>query len=455
MKTFLSLRRATPATRVRALSPTTIPSSVRARSLALGCCLLAALLAFAARAASSPNASAEEPSPFGGARFLGAASPGDAPSGDGLGAVSLFAGDPIRSIPASNARPAARAADGAGPMRAVWVTRWNYESPADVERIVANCAAAGATTIFFQARGAGTAFYRSRIEPWAFELTSKTPATTGKNPGWDPLATAVAAARRHGIGIHAYINLLPGWRATTSPPASAGQLWTRHPEWFAVDSGGRRMDPAKWYSFLDPALPEVRQYLATLAAELVRNYAVDGLHLDYVRYPGDHGDYGFGARSLQLYRSTAGAKAQPSGARWDAWRAKQVERMVGEVARAAKAVRPGLVVSAAVFADEEAATKKHAQRSWEWPLGGSGVDAIIPMNYATNYETYKARASFFAKRVNRDRLAMGLLSEHSIDAQRRRIAYAKSLGLRHVAFFAYGDLFPDHRPGPKAVLLRE
>ena len=51
-------------------------------------------------------------------------------------------------------------------IRAIWVTRWDYKSPADIARIMENCRQTGFNTVLFQVRGHGTACYRSRLEPW-------------------------------------------------------------------------------------------------------------------------------------------------------------------------------------------------------------------------------------------------------------------------------------------------
>ncbi len=72
---------------------------------------------------------------------------------------------------------------GSQPIRAIWVTRWDYKSPADIARVMDNCKSAGFNTVLFQVRGAGTVFYPSRIEPWAEEFG-------GRDPGFDPLGVA-------------------------------------------------------------------------------------------------------------------------------------------------------------------------------------------------------------------------------------------------------------------------
>src|SRR5678816_2599221 len=66
-------------------------------------------------------------------------------------------------VPAvASAAPAA----GSDDIRAIWVTRFEYQTEADVKAIVANCAALGFNTILFQVRGQADAYYRSSIEPW-------------------------------------------------------------------------------------------------------------------------------------------------------------------------------------------------------------------------------------------------------------------------------------------------
>ena len=59
------------------------------------------------------------------------------------------------------------------PVRALWVTRFDYTTPEDVRRIINNVAEAGFTDVFFQIRGNGTTFYKSEIEPWAYELSGE------------------------------------------------------------------------------------------------------------------------------------------------------------------------------------------------------------------------------------------------------------------------------------------
>lgn len=356
-------------------------------------------------------------------------------------------------------------------VRAIWVTRFDYKAPSEVESIIANCARAGFTDIFFQVRGNGTVFYPSRIEPWAFELSGTSATATGRNPGWDPLRTASLAAQRAGIRLHAYINVLPGWRGRETPPPSAGQLWTAHPDWFMVDSTGRRMQaPSRWYAFVNPAHPDVRRHLMRLAGELA-NYRLAGLHLDYIRFPYDYKDVAGeiypGASAAQLKRhadfsydpvSTAMARRRfgrnITGAEWNQFRRAAVSQVVLDLQRVFK-VRRGeqAVVSASVLADFKAGYHRAFQHSTAWAKEG-WVDWLVPMNYtpALYDERLETMRRLLGRRRTGRQLVMGIDCQAALPEIRRQIDAARRAGCRGVALFAYSYLFEGHRPTAKAAV---
>ena len=155
----------------------------------------------------------------------------------------------------------------------------------------------------------GTAWYDSRFEPWADELG-------GSDPGYDPLKLACEEAHRCGLELHAWVNVMPAWRGKT-PPKNPDQLYNAHPEWFWYDQHGNRQALCSFYVSLNPCLPEVRKYLVDVFYDLVSRYDVDGLHMDYIRFPneppatpkGSGLDYPYDAGTLALYRQDTGLGA--------------------------------------------------------------------------------------------------------------------------------------------------
>ena len=354
-------------------------------------------------------------------------------------------------------------------VRAIWVTRFDYKSPSDVAAIVANCSRAGFTDIFFQVRGNGTVFYPSRVEPWAFELFGTDVTNVGKNPGWDPLLAASGWAKRYGIRLHAYINVLPGWRGKAPPPPAAGQLWTAHPDWFMVDSAGAKMMPPNgWYSFVNPVHPGVRAHLGQIAAELAR-YDIAGLHLDYIRFPYDYKDV-----VKQIYPHASAAELQAhstfsfdplsrslmrnagSGREWDRFRRDSVTRVVRDLNSAFRAQRPGRpsVISASVLADMNSGYNAAYQDSRTWAKDRL-VDWVIPMNYNANL--YDERLAVMKHALGRRRtahqLVVGINCKGDATEIRRQITAARQAGCRGFALFAYSYLFENHKPTAKVGVL--
>ena len=161
--------------------------------------------------------------------------------------------------------------------RAVWVTRWDYKTEDDVVEIIKNAASCNFNMVLFQVRGNGNAFYPSDYEAWAEELG-------GADPGFDPLAVAIEEAHRRGIELHAYVNVYPAWKGTELPKAPT-QIFNLHPEWICMGKSGRRIGLNDHYVYLSPGIPDAKDHIYNVFMDIVSRYPIDGLHLDYVRYP--------------------------------------------------------------------------------------------------------------------------------------------------------------------------
>ncbi len=339
--------------------------------------------------------------------------------------------------------------DGAG-IRAIWVTRWDYKSADDIRTIMENCRRAEFNTVFFQVRGNGTAFYRSKLEPWADELG-------GSDPGFDPLAVACRQAHRRGLKLHAWVNVMPAWRGK-NPPNNPKQLYHARSDWFWRDSRGRRQ-PLGWYNSLNPCYPEVRRYLVAVMHEIVKNYRVDGLHLDYIRFPnewtesyGQSGavpDYPRDPKTLALYKRDTGHTPESSPSRWTAWRAAQVTHLLRDIRRMVDKTKPGVQLSAAVGSEPEESYRRHFQDSLRWIREGL-LDAVVPMNYARDMRLFSRRVASWAQEKDRVVVIMGIqFDKRAGRAVIEQIRRARTVG-PHFAVFAYNSLFErlgdDRRP---------
>jgi len=326
-------------------------------------------------------------------------------------------------------------------MRAIWVTRWDYKSPSDIAIIMENCQRAGFNTILFQVRGNGTAFYRSKLEPWADELG-------GRDPGFDPLATACREAHRRGLGLHAWVNVMPGWRGK-KPPANRRQLYHAHADWFWRDASGRR-EPLGWYNNLNPCYPEVRAYLVAVMREIARKHPVDGLHMDYIRFPNEWNesyrhrrtvpDYPRDPRTLALFRRATGHTPATAPRLWDGWRTEQVTRLVRDIRAMLRKVRPSVTLSAAIGAVPDDARRRHFQDARRWVAEGL-VDMVFPMNYSADARSFARCLKTWSRESTRVPVVVGVMFDQR-DAQTVIAQLGEAMNSsRHFSAFAYNSLF--------------
>jgi len=160
--------------------------------------------------------------------------------------------------------------------RAVWVITWEHisqyssasQNKARVRQILDNAKKANMNAVLWQARQSGTAYYNSSYEPWGHYAGSA-------YPGYDPLAYAIEEGHKRGIEVHAWFNVFQ--TSSTAPGTPAGS----NPDWVCRDQNGNPMTASRCVS---PGLDTVRAYTVNVAMEIVRNYDIDGLHLDYVRW---------------------------------------------------------------------------------------------------------------------------------------------------------------------------
>jgi uncharacterized lipoprotein YddW (UPF0748 family) len=287
-------------------------------------------------------------------------------------------------------------------MRGLWVVRTGLTSPESVDRVVDDAARAGFNALFVQVRGRGDAFYASRVVPRS-ELLRGQPAA------FDPLAHLLARARERGLQVHAWVNVLLS--AHFGVPLPPGHVAARHPEWLMVPKDAARValsapradlvtiieryrdESDSEGLYLSPSAPGAVAHLEQVVSELVRAYAVDGLHLDFIRYPGP--EYDWSRLALEGFRATRGGGdllAGPSldAEAWGSYRRTVLDSLALRLSGAARQARPGVIVSAAVVPDQAQALY-HKYQSWPGWIARGVVDAVCPMTYTSDTKIFRAQ----------------------------------------------------------------
>jgi uncharacterized lipoprotein YddW (UPF0748 family) len=360
-----------------------------------------------------------------------------------------------------------------GEARALWVVRDSLRTPASIAQVVQHAVANGFNTLLVQVRGRAEAYYSSGVEPRAQALA-------GQPAAFDPLQSVLEAAHTAGLKVHAWVNVNLVSSAAALP-SSRDHVVHRHPEWLMVpralaqDLGGQPTHGpgyvgtlARWSRaqsaieglYLSPAVPAAAAYTVSVVDDLARRYALDGVHLDYVRYPGPEFDYSRAAlgefrtammstvpapeRSLLDRRSRddvlAWADAYPE--QWADFRRSRLTALVMKLRTAVRQARPGALLSAAVAPD---ATEAFATKYQDWRLWAEAglLDVLCPMAYTTNVDLFRRQVAE-AVRISPPAQVWAGIGAYRLPAAQTvsHIEAARALGVRGVALFSYDALGP-------------
>ncbi|MDR2849191.1 MAG: family 10 glycosylhydrolase [Verrucomicrobiota bacterium] len=253
-----------------------------------------------------------------------------------------------------------------GEIRAVWDHSGMGLYPGDWPRTCRLLKDAGLSDLYVNVAGAGFAHYASGVLPRSRVFDEQ----------GDQLAACLAAAKPLGLRVHAWILCFSTEGATQDRLAVF-----RKRGWLLADPDGAARP------WLDPAVPEVRAYLEGAVRELAVNYATDGVHLDFVRYPDFASSLGPAVKARfekAVDRRSADwpedVKSGALRAPFTQWRAEQVSDFVQAARKAVRRGAPGKLLTAAVFGKYPSCLDAVGQ-DWESWLNIGLVDYVAPMNY--------------------------------------------------------------------------
>lgn len=327
-------------------------------------------------------------------------------------------------------------------VRAVWVTRWQYKTPADIERVMDSIARNNMNTVFFQVRGEADAFYQSSFEPWSKELTG----TLGKDPGFDPLAVAITEAHERGLKIHAWTNMMTLWKGKEMPNDTASTIkhpLNSNPEWQQHDANGNTMPLDGNYVFADPANLAYQQHLLFTLAEIARNYDVDGIHMDYIRYPNP--TWGSDPATMARFeRQKAWGYSDFAD-----WRRAQLTLFVGKMHTMLKQVGKNQELSASVIGyykdiwgwgyANSGSFDKYLQDSKEWVRRGR-IDFIVPMIYWTigGKPDFKTLVEDYTTTLPKEKVLIGMsTTSFSAEETMRQVELSREYGAKGFSLFSF------------------
>lgn len=252
-------------------------------------------------------------------------------------------------------------------------------------RLLDDLQSIGLNAVFVQVRPSADAFYPSKLVPWSKYLTG----TQGKDPGYDPLAFMIEETHRRGMEFHAWFNPFRASVDAKTEGLAPNHVAVQHPDWIVTDGG-------KMY--INPGIPAARQHIIDTVMEVVRNYKIDGVHLDDYFYPS-----GTGFDDGETFASYNPKKIKNKAD----WRRDNVNEFVKSLSSAIHAVKPDISFGISPFGiwrnanvDPSGSNTKAGVSSYDdmyadaraW-IRNEWIDYIMPQVYwsqtysAANYNT--------------------------------------------------------------------
>lgn len=249
---------------------------------------------------------------------------------------------------------------------------WNHSGlgayPGNWERSAKELAASGFNMILPNMAWGGVAHYDSKVLPHSNKFTQY----------GDQIEQCVSAAQKQGLEVHIWKIT---WNLEGAPKEFVEKLQEDGRTQISADG-----NPINW---LCPSHPENVKLELDSISEIVQNYDVDGIHLDYIRYPGSHACYCAECRNRFMLSVRENIVEWPQSVRpgngkhaeaYIEWRSQQITRIVRLIHKRVRSIKPNIKISAAVFGGYPSCVTSIGQDWIAWAKAGY-IDFVCPMNY--------------------------------------------------------------------------
>ena len=340
----------------------------------------------------------------------------------------------------------------------LWVVRDALQSRKSIDDLINFASEKNINDLFVQVRGRGDALYKSQMIPRSQLLPSNE---------FDPLSYLLQNIKGKGIKVHAWVNVYLIWSNRTMPIDKKHIIYNNEDWVDTIEEWplniNRQLNRVSRNNegegvFLAPNHPEVSNYLVSVFKEIIDNYEIDGLHLDYIRY--QDADYGRNPYAIAKFKKDVGRDPNPwflemersnvasqrligNLKQWNNAKRSSITNLVKEIKELINDTRPNIMLSAAVKPNLYVARERFLQE-WDVWLAAGYVDWVVPMNYSPIMSDFSQNISVindnFPKKY-RDKIIMGiaLYNQSSVDAA-KKIKYSIEEKFVGISVFSYNQM---------------
>lgn len=285
-------------------------------------------------------------------------------------------------------------------LRALWIPSWDMTTRGHLEKILKQAAENDFNTVILEVRFRCDSFYIPNRKN--DEYPNPDSASRLLQEDFDALEFAIDKSEELELKVYAW---LTAFVATSNDldKCNFNNPWFRASNLITRDVNWEKMPPTeKEGAFLEPGLPQVQKYIHDVVMDVAMNYDIDGIQLDYIRYPGQ--GWGYHPEAFARYQDEV---YKQSPAHWQKWRNRQVTNTVKSISTSLKKRNPHIELTAAVISDPERAILEYNQ-DWLLWLRKGYVKRVFPMNYHVNQELYEDAVDKIASHGYEYQTVMGI-----------------------------------------------
>ncbi|MDK2970670.1 MAG: hypothetical protein PWP23_425 [Candidatus Sumerlaeota bacterium] len=331
--------------------------------------------------------------------------------------------------------------------RAVWADSWNtsFLNASQAETLIQTLRDANMNVVVPEVRKIGDAYYNSSIEPRATNISG--------GSTFDPLQTLIDLAHdttggKRRVEVHAWFVM---HRISKSETLAPTHVLSQHPEYQMSNSLGELT--ASGNKYLDPGHPGAVDHNIAVILDCMRNYDIDGVNLDYIRYPEYSGEWGYNPVSVARFNAFTGKTGQPDGSDpdWDAWRRECVTLEVKKLYVQMKKLRPEVVLTADTVNwgydyDDYESSSAYAGvfQDWRGWLQEGILDYNMLMNYTTDSSVGGRLQGWTQLSLDNDEIrgsiiGIGAYLQSSVQASVNQLLYIRGAGAEGMCIYDWGS----------------
>lgn len=332
--------------------------------------------------------------------------------------------------------------------RTLWLDRGtivSVKNPKEMSILFDRIEKTGINVVYLETINAGFTIYPSSIG-------TQNPLTKG----WDPLYYAIKEAHKRNIELHAWCWIFAVGNTRHNPliykPYTyPGPILERNPDWALKGKNGNLIPTGQHEYWLDPSNYQVRNYLKNLLKEITFKYNVDGIQLDYIRYPFQRSNnlMGYNPESAKKFEIETGYSLKDLNGEtiraWNNWKSRQISTFVRDVSETLTKIKSDLVISAAVFGGSRQTRLNSIQQEWEIWVNNGWIDVLNPMIYANSPKQLTDNLSYIVKAVDKKAFVYPGIAVRQLEIPDllEQIYVVNEMGLNGTTIFAMAHLGMD------------